>query len=224
MTNQPNPKQLPLSAEIIEIERNKNELNRIRESLDFAMQTVNELVAMFEPKITKNVDGTNTDENPLSLDTKEMQQLKINSLVVELDKLTQQEIFNLIEQDFPELQLQINELSTQIKNEVNKLGIDIKENNFNSVLEKGQKKINTREKLIYFNSTASIMHLALVFMSFTATPILSISVATFNLFAMLNGENGKRKLANILEIGKKRLKEILAQKILEKYNQKNTNK
>lgn len=33
---------------------------------------------------------------------------------------------------------------------------------------------------------------------------------------MLNGENGKRKLANILEIGKKRLKEILAQKNIKK--------
>ncbi len=213
MTDQINPKKIlpsilpsnlpPLSAGIIEIEieRNKEELKRIRECLDFAMQTVNELVAMFEPKITKNLDGKDTDENPLSLDTKETQQLKINSLVVELDKLTQQEIFLLINSDFPNLQLEINQLCEEIKQEIKTLGLDLEVKDFSSLLEKGQKKINTREKIIYANSFVSIINLAVVLMSITAIPVLSISAASLNLLVMLSGENGKRKLDNILKVG-----------------------
>lgn len=207
-----------LTAEIMQREIEKQKLDKIREEIIFSVETADELTTLFKP----NNSQTGEMENPLTLKVEEMQKLRINSVVIELDKLTQKEILNLIKLDFPELQLQIDELSKQITGEINSLGIYSKEDNFTSILEASQKETNLKRNIIYLNSTSSIISLAGVFIGATAFPVVSISFATANLLALLNGKKGREKLQNIIQTGQKRLKEILAKKILEKYDQKNS--
>jgi hypothetical protein len=103
-------------------------------------------------------------------------------------------------------------------------GIITQGENLKSYLESGQKEMETKKNIAYLNSLGSITNLALVFIGGTAFPLVSISAATLSLVSIITGERGRKKIAGILQLGNKRLKEVLVQKILEKYDQENKGK